>query len=114
MRSIIVVSPKPGVPANTPLEDAFKLYLDYDGRGSRITGDSVRTTSAISDAVGAYTVVAAGGKTYVLLFNKDSATRSVDVAGQFKATDSAQVYRFDVNNCLALSGKSRRQQKAST
>ncbi|WP_127584449.1 glycoside hydrolase family 44 protein [Paenibacillus koleovorans] len=91
------------LPAGTPLEDAFKLYLDYDGKGSRITGQSVRTTSTLPDAVGAYTIVGTDGRTYVLLFNKDTAARSIDVAGTFTATDRAEVYRFDASSRLAFS-----------
>lgn len=90
--------------ANTPLEDAFKLFLNYDGQGGQIRGSSVPTTSKITDAVGAYTIAGTDGKTYVLLFNKDTALRSIDVAGAFHATNQAQVYRFDANNRLALSG----------
>ncbi|MDF2671086.1 MAG: hypothetical protein K0R67_3392, partial [Paenibacillus sp.] len=90
------------LPAGTALEDAFKLYLNYDGKGSQIKGDSVQTTSTIADAVGAYTIVGEDGKTYVLLFNKDNAARSVDVTGDFKATNQAEVYRFDNNNRLSL------------
>ncbi|MBD2865888.1 hypothetical protein [Paenibacillus oceani] len=32
--------------ADTPIEYAFKLYLDYDGQGSKISGSSVRTDSS--------------------------------------------------------------------
>lgn len=91
------------VKADTPIEDAFKLYLDYDGQGSRIDGDSVSTKSAIPDALGAYTIAGKDGKTYVLLFNKDSATREVNVSGAFEA-GAADVYRFSSAKRLSAGG----------
>jgi hypothetical protein len=42
------------------LEDAFRLYLDYDGRGAKVAGDSVRAVSSDLNAVGAYAVAGAG------------------------------------------------------
>ncbi|MFD0672354.1 glycoside hydrolase family 44 protein [Cohnella sp. GCM10027633] len=91
------------VKAGTPIEDAFKLYLDYDGQGSRIDGDSVSTKSAIPDALGAYTIAGDDGKTYVLLFNKDSAIREVNVSGAFEEGQAA-VYRFDSSKRLSAGG----------
>ncbi len=64
------------------VEDAFRLYLNYDGQGGRVSGSSVATTSSVTDAVGAYTVLAdnAQDRLYVLLFNRDTIARPVDVA----------------------------------
>jgi hypothetical protein len=93
-----------GLQAGTPLEDAYKLYLNYDGKGNGVQGDIVRTTSSNFDAVGAYTV-RSGSKTYMLLFNKDTAPRTADVAINSEFSGSAQVYRFD--------GKQRLQQQPS-
>lgn len=91
------------VKAETPIEDAFKLFLDYDGQGSDIRGDSVSTQSAIPDALGAYTIAGIDGKTYVLLFNKDSAIREVKVSGAFGEAQAA-VYRFDSTKRLSAGG----------
>ncbi|WP_027085925.1 glycoside hydrolase family 44 protein [Cohnella panacarvi] len=91
------------VKAGTPIEDAFKLYLDYDGQGSAIEGESVSTKSAIPDALGAYTIAGADGKTYVLLFNKDSAVREVNVSGEFREAQ-ASVYRFGSSKRLTAGG----------
>lgn len=87
----------------TPIEDAFKLYLDYDGQGSRIEGSSVHTDSSRFDAVGAYTIEGNDGKTYVLLFNKDTLSRDVqlDLGTGFNA---AEVYSFDAVRRLAKTG----------
>ena len=64
------------------VEDAFRLYLNYDGQGGRVSGRSVQTASSKVDAVGAYTVLADNSedRLYVLLFNKDTIVRQVDVA----------------------------------
>src|SRR5690606_9758438 len=64
--------------AGTPIEDAFKLYLDYDGNGSAVEGSSVATSSSLYDAVGAYTVEGED-RTFILLFNKDTLTRDVQL-----------------------------------
>ncbi len=80
--------------AGTPIEDAFKLYLDYDGQGSSIEGSSVRTDSSRLDAVGAYTIEGDDGKTYVLLFNKDTLSRDVQLE-LGTGFDAAQMYAFN-------------------
>ena len=59
------------------IEDAFRLYLDYDEAGGRVQGDSVRATSTNVDQVGAYAIVAPSSRLYLLLFNKDTAARTV-------------------------------------
>lgn len=86
--------------ADTPIEDAFKLYLDYDGKGSKIEGSSIRTESSRFDAVGSYTIEGTDGKTYVLLFNKDTLSRDIqlDLGTGF---DAAEVYAFDAVHRLA-------------
>ncbi|MBB3112236.1 hypothetical protein FHS18_004322 [Paenibacillus phyllosphaerae] len=93
------------LPAGTPLEDAFKLYLDYDGQGSKIEGTSVKTVSSLSDAVGSYTIEGRGGQLYVLLFNKDTITRQVHVdTGAARSSNAAQLYRFDAKDRLGEAG----------
>ena len=64
---------------NTFMEDAFKLYLNYDGTGSKAGSVSVKAVSSDVDAVGAY-ALADAAKVYVLLFNKDTATRDAHVS----------------------------------
>jgi Glycoside hydrolase family 44 len=91
---------------NSKMEDAFLLYLNYDGQGSRVSGDSVRAVSADVDAVGAYAVRGAGSRLFVLLFNKDTADREADVqlpAGTLTGTPAA-LYRFDAAHRLAAAG----------
>jgi hypothetical protein len=79
---------------NTPMEDAFKLYLNYDGKGSKVEGTSVRTASSNVDAVGAYTIEGRNGELYVLLFNKDVVARSADMSGTLPGDGGVEAYRF--------------------
>ncbi|MFI5120401.1 MAG: hypothetical protein ACHQM4_08305, partial [Thermoanaerobaculia bacterium] len=93
---------------NSKTEDAFLLYRNYDGAGAQVQGDSVRTTSANVDAVGAYAIRGGtGGNTlYILLFNKDTGaqTAAVGVAGGL--TQAARLYRFTGAARLAAAGTS--------
>jgi hypothetical protein len=82
------------------VEKAFRFYLDYDGHGSRLYGDSVQTVSSRPGTVGAYTIWASGTlikKIYVLLFNKDESTRHVDVGLTSQTLRGSQpaLYRLD-------------------
>lgn len=92
------------LPGGTPLEDAFKLYLDYDGKGSKIEGDVVGASSSNGDAVGTYAIVSKTGKKYVLLFNKDTAPRMASVKAELDLSGEGQVYRFDAKHRLAAAG----------
>jgi len=91
---------------NSRVEDAYRLYLDYDGQGGKVSGDSVRAVSANVDAVGAYAVRGAGSRLFVLLFNKDTADHEADVqlpAGML-AGGPATLYRFDPAHRLGPAG----------
>lgn len=91
---------------NTPVEDAFKLYLDYDGQGGRIAGDSVRAVSSNVDLVGSYAIRGTDGKLYILLFNKDTAAKQVSLTlDGAAAVTRGQVYRFDAANRLGSAGE---------
>lgn len=92
---------------NSRVEDGFLLYLNYDGLGSKVTGDSVRAVSANVDAVGSYAVRSGdGARLYVLLFNKDTAERRADLAFPAGALAGgvASLWRFDPTHRLAAAG----------
>lgn len=91
-------------PENSLLEDAFRLYLNYDGAGSKVAGDSVRAVSSDVDAVGAYAVHGAGSRLYLLLFNKDTSVRSTSATVAGGIFGSAALYRFDGSHRLAAAG----------
>jgi len=83
------------------VEDAFALFLKYDGQSGKVGSESVRATSG-DPLVGAYGLRDAT-KLYVLLFNRDTTPRSanVTVAG---GASTAALYRFDPATRLAAAG----------
>ncbi|HET9049758.1 MAG TPA: glycoside hydrolase family 44 protein [Chiayiivirga sp.] len=83
--------------ADTRVERAFTLFLNYDGNGGRVSGNSVRTVSGNVDQVGAYAFVGSGERIMVLLTNKTAATQTVSV--NFASSPGAQwhLYGFDTN-----------------
>jgi hypothetical protein len=92
---------------NSRVEDAFRLYLDYDGLGSQVSGDSVRAVSGNVDAVGSYAVRSStGARLYVLLFNKDTADRQANLqfpTGTLTGSPAA-LWRFDPAHRLGSAG----------
>jgi len=94
------VSPDSG----TRTEDAFRLFLDYDGALSRVVGDSVRAVSADVDVLGAYAVRTPDDELLVLLFNKDVLPRlaEVEIAATLEGTGDA--FFFDGTNALGPLG----------
>lgn len=94
------VAPEPGSFA----EDAFKLYLNYDGAFSRVGGDSVRTTASNPDTVSAYAIHRNGDKLYLLLFNKSTSARDVSVNVSAPLSGSWAAWRFGNNQHLAAAG----------
>lgn len=92
--------------ADTLVEDAFKLYLDYDGSGAKVTGESVRALSSNIDAVGTYAVRGPEGTglLYMLLFNKDTLSRSTTVSVAGGLVGSVSLYGFDSGSRLSAMG----------
>jgi len=94
------VSPEPG----SRVEDAFRLYLDYDGQGSAVSGDSVSAISSSVDDVGAYAVAGAGTRLFLLLFNKATAARDAAVTASAPLHWRARLWRFDEGTALGSAG----------
>jgi hypothetical protein len=93
------------VPADgTRIEDAFSLYLNYDGAGGRVQGESVRASSSNVDQVGAYAVASPSNVLYLLLFNKDSGARTVTASIAGGINGSFGLYRFTASSRLASAG----------
>ena len=90
---------------NSLVEDSFKLYLNYNGAGAQVSGESVSATSSSVDTVGAYAVRGASGQAYILLFNKATTNQSVQVtvAGGLGGSSMA-LYGFDASNRLSSMG----------
>jgi hypothetical protein len=88
----------------TRIEDAFRLYLDYDGAGGRVRGDSVRATTTNVDQVGAYAIVSPTKVLYLLLFNKDTTSRTVSASVAGGVTGTFDLYRFTATTRLGSAG----------
>lgn len=69
-------APDPGA----RMVDAIRLFLDYDGAGSRLIGKSVEAATDDPDVVGAYAVATSNVWLLVLLFHHKVMTRHTDVA----------------------------------
>lgn len=95
------VAPEPG----SRVEDAYELFLNYDGAGSRINGDSVRAVSDAPDDLGTYAVSAVDGSLWLVLINRSTEplAAEVSVVGGWIPGD-APLYRFDGANPLAAVG----------
>jgi hypothetical protein len=89
---------------NTPVEDAFKLFLDYDGKGGRIDGSSVQAMSSNVDLVGSYAVHGQDGRLYVLLINKDTQPKQAHVQVNGVSMAEGEMYRFDAMQRLGHMG----------
>lgn len=81
-------------PTGSAVERAFRLYLDYDGAGSQVTGHSVRASSADVDALGAYAVDAGGGRLMVLLFNKATTATTAPITFAAAQAGSWRLFRM--------------------
>jgi hypothetical protein len=86
------------------IEDAFSLYLSYDGAGGRVQGQSVRASSTNVDQVGAYAIASPSNLLYLLLFNKDTVARTVAVSVAGGVNGAFGLYRFTATTRLASAG----------
>lgn len=93
------VAPTPGSRA----ENAFRLFLNYDGQGARVGGDSVQAVSSDADAVAVY-AIDTPQQLFVVLSNRAEVPRpvSLQVAGLAGGTYAS--YRFDAMSDLAAVG----------
>ncbi len=84
---------------------AFHLFLDYDGLGSSLFGESVRAVSSDIDDVGAYAIRRNDARIAVLLFNKATSTRNVQAFVEGGGNGAASLYRFDATMPLGPAGQ---------
>jgi len=91
------VAPEP----NTRVERGFSIFLDYDGAGAHVSGDSVRATSSNADEVGAYAFRDAT-RVMVLLINKATTTRNVALTLNAAHVGTWKLYRYSALEPLAL------------
>ncbi len=90
--------------SGTRTEDAFRFYLNYDGAGARVRGDSVAATSSDIDEVGAYAVRGTDDRLFVLLFNKETSPRDVEVNVAGTVVGPATLWRFTPTQPLGPAG----------
>jgi len=90
--------------AGSRVEDAFLLYLDYDGKGARVAGDSIQAVSSSVDTVGAYAVAGPGSRLQLLLFNKDFGSHAVQVQVAGSPSAPLALYEFDAVNRFGPAG----------
>jgi hypothetical protein len=79
----------------TKVENAFSIFLNYDGMGAKVQGDSVGATSANVDQIGAYAFHLAGQRTMVLLTNKDTVNHDVTLTFNAAQSGAWTLYGFD-------------------
>lgn len=87
--------------AGSLVERAFRLFLDYDGNGSRVEGDSVRATSANVDLLGAYAIDLEGERLMLVLVNKDTATTTAQLGFAQALSGPWTLYRFSAASDVA-------------
>ncbi len=80
--------------AGSRVERAFSLFLDYDGAGGRVRGNSVAAHSADADALGAY-AFHDGARTMVLLTNKTATPRDASLHFARAPGTAWTLYGFD-------------------
>ena len=94
------VAPEPG----TKVEDAFRLYLDYDGAGSRVDGESVRATSTDRERVEAFGFRTADGRLVAVLVNETDVSENVTLTIDGAADGAARVFGFEEASPLGARG----------
>ncbi len=87
---------------NSKAENAFKLYLNYDGNGAKIEGSSVRAMSSNKDEVGSYAIHNSNSdKLYLLVFNKHTIAKEATINLGLTPLSIA-VYGFDAGEDIAF------------
>ncbi|WP_344127682.1 glycoside hydrolase family 44 protein [Luedemannella flava] len=82
---------------------AFRMFLNFDGRGARVGSQSVRATSSDQDKLAIYATRDATGPLKLVIINKtnENLSSSVGFTGGASAL-SAQVYRYSAANPTAI------------
>ena len=89
--------------ANSMVERAFTLFLNYDGAGSRVQGNSVAATSANADQLGAYAFTS-GARLIVLLTNKTAATQGAALSFAAAQGGTWKLFGFDASHAPHVLG----------
>jgi hypothetical protein len=84
-------------------ERAFRLFLNFDGAGSKVEGDSVKATTANIDQIGAY-AFHGDGRLMILLTNKDAVAHDVSITLNAARNAAWKLYGFDASHDLRQIG----------
>jgi hypothetical protein len=89
--------------SNTKTEDGFKLYTNYDGKGSSVQGDSVSSVSSDDDTVATFAFYD-NNNVYVVVVNKRGDSAAPVVVDVSSATQSgkAAIYSFSKSQSVSL------------
>ena len=90
--------------AGSKTEEAFRLFLDYDGAGAQALGDRVRAVSSDPAHVGAFAIRGHADELLLLLFNKDNAARDIQVSINATLAGNFALYRFTAATALGPAG----------
>jgi hypothetical protein len=93
------VAPDP----NTKAERGYSIFLNYDGAGAKVQGNSVAATSANVDQIGAY-AFHDNTRTMLLLTNKDTVTHDVALTFDAAHFGTWKLYGFTGASALAQTG----------
>ncbi|MFN8546992.1 MAG: glycoside hydrolase family 44 protein [Candidatus Eisenbacteria bacterium] len=88
----------------TRMVDAFRFFLNYDGAGAQVSGESVRATTSDLNRVTVYGVRGDGSRLFVLLFNQSTAAQTVNVTVNGGLSGNLALYRFDGAQSLGPAG----------
>jgi hypothetical protein len=89
--------------SGTKAERGFSIFLNYDGAGAKVQGDSVAATSSNIDQIGAY-AFHGNQRTLVLLTNKDTLTHDVALTFDSAHNGTWKLYGFSGTSALAQTG----------
>ncbi|MEP6483930.1 MAG: hypothetical protein ABJB01_05730, partial [Rudaea sp.] len=81
------------------VERAFQIFLNYDGAGANVQGDSVAATTSNIDQIGAYGFHG-NGRMWLLLTNKDTVAHDVSIALHQARNAAWKLYGFDAANAV--------------
>ena len=90
--------------AGSKTEEAFRLFLNYDGAGAKVLGDRVRALSNDAAHVGAFAIRGHADELFLLLFNKDNAPRDVVITIAGTVSGDFALHRFTATTPLGPAG----------
>jgi hypothetical protein len=85
-------------------EDAFRMFLDYDGANTRVLGDHLPTTPSHPDELGVYAIDEPAKALRVVLINRATGPRQITLDLSAPLAGPWTLYRFDATQRFAQVG----------